>query len=83
MNTQKLKINQENIKYVIKNTPLCVIITKEDKICFELTEKMEQDLKEKNPHTMHEYTEKVAVCIQYLLEEGFIEKNPFENNDFV
>jgi hypothetical protein len=81
------KIEDKNIKYFVKNTPLPVIVTNEDKLCFYLSEKMKKDLQLDDPDIKMKYKEDVDATIEYLLNEGFIDKNPLEDqndseNDF-
>jgi hypothetical protein len=71
-------LQDSEIKYSITNTPIPVIITQKGEICFPANDKIQKDLKLNDPTIMAQYKEDIIKCIEYLLLEGFIDKNPLD-----
>lgn len=69
---KKIKINKKNIKYLVKNTPLEVTITKDSNVYFHIDPKDEKLLINNDLQAINEYKKKLDKTIEYLELEGFL-----------
>ena len=77
---KKIIIKEKDIKYTINNTELPVVITKDNKVYFDVDPKDEKSIINQDPDKIAEYQEKVNKTMEYLYLEGFLQ-DPESNEE--